>query len=108
MTPHREDSIDISDNNTACKFGNGEKTEAKGQGNAVLNSKDEGKGVANNTKGCYVRTISTIPNVLFGTPLLQLFVCSIIPKVVNLQLMSHGLSPLHNHYTCYKVVVAIK
>ncbi len=44
MTPHREDLIDVSDDNTVCRFGNGEKTEAKGQGNVILNCKDE-KGI---------------------------------------------------------------
>ncbi len=40
MTPHKEDLIDLSRNNTICRFGNGEKVEAKGQGNVVLNCKD--------------------------------------------------------------------
>ncbi len=41
MTPHRDNLIDIVDDNTACRFGNREKTEARGQGNVVLNCKDE-------------------------------------------------------------------
>ncbi len=49
MILHREDLIDISDDNTVCRFGNGEKTEAMGQGNVVLNCKDK--------KGKYVNII---------------------------------------------------
>ncbi len=41
MTPHKEDLIDISRDSTVCMFGNGEKVQARGQGDVVLNCRDE-------------------------------------------------------------------
>ncbi len=64
MTPHKEDLIDISDDNTVCKFGNEEKTEAKGQGNVVMNCKDErGRCVKIKITGCFIYTVTTTPDV---------------------------------------------
>ncbi len=41
MTPFKEDLKDLIYDDTVCKFGSSNKTEARGKGNVMLNCRDD-------------------------------------------------------------------